>query len=290
MDVEAKRTFKYGFVLREADLRRLIDIVVQQLDKVPGVSIEAPSFRMKFRNGVFANASTLDEVFAQENSGSRQIVRLKCEHKTNEASSPSHVLLEFINADEDDESGSVSLRYQVFGHDRDWVFVTSSLLEERFERMKRFALNQVGTRGWGRALYTLSVPVIVFGVLIATTLFQTGGNGNLPSQKLQAAVSNGQVKDVLSALVFLEQQRELKDRATELSVIKPFAVIMAAVAVLMLVWYFFYKYYPVYNFCWGEYIEEFRKRESARRFWLVVVAIGLVLSFIGSALANKIHW
>jgi hypothetical protein len=293
MDVEAKRTFKYGFVLRETDLRRLIDTAAQQLAKVADVHIGEPSFRMKFRNGVFANASGLDEVFEQENTGSKQIIRLRYEQsatKPSSTSEPSRILLEFVNADADEEPGYVSLRYQVFGHDRDWVFVTSSVLEERFEKMKRFALNQVGTRGWGRLVFLFIFSLFPLGIYFSQFAFDSARKQPTPSQKLQAAASSGQIKDALGALIFLEQQREAKEHTAEISVVKPFGYLFAGGAVLILVWAFFYKYYPVYNFCWGEYIEEFRKKEAARRFWLVVVLIGLVLSFIGSMLANKLHW
>lgn len=144
MDVESRKSFKHGFILKETDLRRLIDTAIQQLEKIPGSKVGQPTFKMKFKNGVLAETPSLDEVLAQENSGSGKIIRLSYGQEATDSPNPSHIFLEFINADEDDETGLVSLRFHVFGHSRDWVFVTSSLLEERFEKIKRFSFNQLG--------------------------------------------------------------------------------------------------------------------------------------------------
>src|SRR6266702_4154876 len=133
MDVESRKTFKFGFVLRESDLRRLVDTISDQFRKLAGPG-EHPGhhFRLKFRNGAIADNTSLDHVLAQENSGSGRIVRLHYEEEVGEeATGITRVSIEFTDVDVDDEPGYVSIRFAVLGHDRDWVFVTSSLLEER---------------------------------------------------------------------------------------------------------------------------------------------------------------
>jgi hypothetical protein len=62
----------------------------------------------------------------------------------------------------------------------------------------------------------------------------------------------------------------------------------AFLLILVFAWLFLLRYYPVYNFCWGEYAEEFQRKESRRQFWLVIIIIGLVVSFLGSMFANNV--
>jgi len=282
MDVEARKSFKYGFVLKESDLRRLVDLARQQLEKAENGGVKPPHFNIKFRNGALANTESLDEVLEQENIGSGQIIRLKCEQAT-DGSAPSRILVEFVNADQDDEVGYVSLRYHVFGHNRDWVFVTSSLLEERLEKIKRFAPNQLSKQA-SRLFVAAILPIVMLGALFAAMLSPTVK----VADRLEAAWKAGIIKDPIQALIFSQRQQESQG-----AFVWPFAAIAMAIAIpvlLTLVWAFFYRYYPIYNFYWGEYVEYFNKRESARKFWLVVVAVGLVLSFLGSMLANKVHW
>lgn len=287
MDVESKRKFKHGFILTESDVRRLIDTVIQQLQKTTDAQLSPPKFRITFRSGVVSDVGALDDVLAQENSGSKKIIRLNYTQHTSEHN-PSSISLEFINADEDDEPDAVSLRYHILGHDRDWVFVTSSLLDERFEKVRRFAPNQLGSRTVSRAVAFILFPLaMILGLFFS---LPSSKGKPTPSERLEHAWSEGNIKDTVSAIIFIEREKEAQEKQKNLAAITPFAFVFGVFIVLLLVWFFFYKYYLVYNFCWGEYVEEFRRKEAARKFWLVVVAVGLALSFLGSVLANRVHW
>jgi hypothetical protein len=294
MDVESRRAFRSGFILKEQDLRRLVDIVKQEFAKLQNVQTRPPVCHIKFRNGVLAETNSIDEVLQQENSGSSQIIRLSYDQVTDESPEPSRIFLEFINADQDDETSSISLRYRVFGHNRDWVFVTSSLLEERFDKIKRFAPNQLATtKGTSRLMLSLLFPIFLSAIVGFSFLFLARNMTNIPrpSEKLAEAVKSGQIKDPIDAIIFIESQKEtgLLLFRGQLSLLKPTLIGIGLIILGIVVVWFFTKYYPIYNFCWGEYIEEFRRKERARRFWLVAVALGLLLSFIGSLLASKFH-
>ena len=60
-------------------------------------------------------------------------------------------------------------------------------------------------------------------------------------------------------------------------------LLMAAVIALV---FLIARYFPIYNFCWGDYTEVFKKREAARTFWLVIIGIGFLVSVMGSIVAN----
>src|SRR4051812_19145601 len=106
---------------------------------------------MTYRNGVIAATDSLDEVLSQENTGSGEIVRLKLEFR--KAKTPYRirgefgVMLEFINVDVEDEPRSIAIRFSIDGQTRDWVFVTSTVLEERVTKIKRLSFNQLNRRG-----------------------------------------------------------------------------------------------------------------------------------------------
>lgn len=264
----------------------MVDLASQQFEKLPNTTLKPPLFRMKLRNGVLAETDSIEEVLGRENSGSGQIVNLSYEQSTTEQT-PSRIAIEFINVDAQDEEGFISIRFHVFGHSRDWVFVTSSLLEERLEKIARFALNQLGGRGSSRLLFyavASLIPLVIWILLLVSE------SSSRPSLRLEEAVKSGRVTNAIDAIILVEREKEKAQSQFPFSASgRPLALLgIGFVCFLAVVW-FFYKYYPVYNFCWGEYVEEFDKKENARRFWLIVVAIGLLLSFLGSLLANKIH-
>jgi hypothetical protein len=193
MQIESKKAFKTGFVLKEPDLRRLVDTVHEQFMKLPSATKSLGRFKVKLRNGALVDASSLDEVLSLENGGSSQIVRLKYEHRVDPDNKTTYIRFEFINADADEESSYTSMQFQVNGENRDWVFVTSSLLEERCERLRRFALNQISGKGPGGFVFRLLPPVIMLLLTIGmmVSMFHSLDNRPQISKLLEAAIQAG---------------------------------------------------------------------------------------------------
>lgn len=298
MDVEARKSFQYGFVLREADLRRLVDTITDQFRKL-GLNREPTThFKLKFRNGVVADNLGIDDVLGQENSGPGQILRLSYTCTLANDDTPATVVsLEFVNADADEEPGYVSMRFHVFGHDRDWVFVTSSLLEERIERIRRWAANQWGSSKHRNPFIRLAgllssfVLVIVVAFTMMTTMDRTTKH-EVAVRQITKQWRNGAVKDPVAVILAIEEARlqDLHALPSQAFPVRPLAILFGALFALVGLGAFAVRYYPVYNFCWGEYLEWFAKREAARRFWLTVIATGFLISFLASILANRIKW
>jgi hypothetical protein len=67
MKTIAKKTFKKPFVLTEQELRRIHDVLEQQIQRVLPAEDVATVYELTFANGVVANPTSLDEIFAQEN-------------------------------------------------------------------------------------------------------------------------------------------------------------------------------------------------------------------------------
>jgi hypothetical protein len=143
MKTEARKVLKHGYWLTEQELRRIVDSLIQQMERVSLRSDIITSFELKFQNGVISETQLIDDVISQENIGSGAINRLKIHMKSMNNTVHPEISLEFINAEAENESDLVAIRYHIVGDDRDWVFVTSSQLEERLGRIKRFVVKQV---------------------------------------------------------------------------------------------------------------------------------------------------
>jgi hypothetical protein len=138
------------------------------------------------------------------------------------------------------------------------------------------------------------------------------------SKLLENARARGEIKDALDGLIFLEKQRESEnakyDKITTrwreeskawkterdewlketkrrndpmLSWQLVAVLTLLPVSTLILVKLFAQRYFPLYNFCWGDYAEMFRRREAAGKYILSSILLALVLSVLGSLIAEQ---
>lgn len=117
-----------GFTLTEQNLRRILDVAKTQLDKIDSDKNHDFKFVLNL-NGIIFESNDIDEVVSLENQGSSSIKKLELQISNKDTNYLIDV--KFNNKSFDEESKSVY--YSVNGEDRDWVFVTSSLIEERIE-------------------------------------------------------------------------------------------------------------------------------------------------------------
>jgi hypothetical protein len=293
MQVESNKAFKTGFVLKETDIRRIVDTIQDQFAKLSSGPKSTGGFTLKLRNGAILETSSLDEVLALENGGSSQITRLNYHHQTEREEPPKQptiASIEFINADSDDATGYTSMRFHVHGDNRDWVFVTSSQLEERCERLRRFALNQLISKGPLAIVFRLVSPMIMLLALLGMMLSLGRSIDSRPqtSMLLEEAIKAGTVKEPIDAILFVERQRDTVKLTKDILPVKYLIFLVSLILILIGVSLFLIRYYPVYNFCWGEYADEFQRKETRRQFWLIIIIIGVVVSFLGSILANNV--
>ena len=79
MNAESRKAYRHGFVLGESDLRRIVDVVSEQIKKLSVDGIARSRFLIKFKNGVTAETGILDDVLAMDNGGSGQITMVRYE-------------------------------------------------------------------------------------------------------------------------------------------------------------------------------------------------------------------
>jgi hypothetical protein len=227
-------------------------------------------------------------VLGQENAGSSQIIAVGVQIATEGAEEDAFTVeLLFSNPELDQDAvGLNSVHYLIQGSSRDWVFVTSSVLEERVTKIRRrWRLRSLSrnTEGVIFAGFLMTMTITVIKLLVSVAKSQVT-SGDL----LGKAIADGTVKTPLDALVVLQKAHE----SAQVTLLDLGGAIITGLAVGLL-WFlacgFVKRYYPLYNFCWGDYVSEFERKESIRKNVLVVVVIGLVISITGSVIANFIR-
>lgn len=301
MKTEARKEFSYGFVLTEQELRRIVDVAVQQLEKVTaddGPPVK-PQIQVKYINGTLTETDTLDDLLSMENVGSRRITRIrvgffemgkKFDDFDTEYQDDVHFIGLTFNDPEVTGASSQSISYVVKGSNRDWVFVTASELDERIAKVKRRTV---------RALLTdtprFFFPALAFlGVLCGFAFMLTNSVSHLSSQPtaqtLEAKWKAGTLRDPIEAMIIEEKDREIDRKSLDpanivnRATLIPISILLSVGLVALL----FVYLSPGYIFCWGDYKKIYETRLKVRRYVFSVVIVGLVVGIIASVIANKI--
>ena len=300
MQVESGKVYLQGFVLKEQDLRRLHELIHDQLKKI-GTELIVFTYNVKYENGALAQLSDFEELFKMENSGSAGIVRLEILATYNNDDSYS-ISIEFRNVDSSNEDSNIPIKHQILGKSRDWVFVTSSLIEERIHKIRRLSLNHLGQRGFGRIIFRLILPMI-FPILFFIPVMLSYSNIDTQHQEnLQRIInienkwSAGKYKEPMQMIIDIEKtkvQSEISNNKPKIyrgmSMPKWAGL---TIVIFLLAMFFLYKYYTVYNFCWGEYLEIFQRKESTRKIILGIIVgtvlLGILVNLLSSYIWEKL--
>jgi hypothetical protein len=284
MKTEAQKRYRRGFFLSEQELRRTVDTVVTQFAKSPCSCIPLTDVELKFRNGAISETNALDDVFQVENGGSSSIDRLRVRIHEPQKDPTYSVELTLARADLDDDDHPI--RYVVRGNDRDWVFVTSSLLEERLSRVRRFVLYEIL---WSRRLFPLITTLVLMIGMVVGISRSTGFGTH--RRALADSVENewrrGVLRDPIEVALRFERARAREEASISLRRIflYPWIIGLASLALLFAV----SKMRPGYTFYWGDAAAAYDRRLKVTYFVLVVVILGTVLSVLGSVLANRLR-
>lgn len=285
MRVEAKKTFKNGFALSEQELRRLVSELRQQAEKVSVGNNPVENYVVKFRNGAIAEALSLDNVLSQENVGSGAIVRLKIELQDSVTDPKSVITTEFINAKDEGEVGSVSMRYTVIGEDRDWVFVTSSELEERLGRIKKVNFS----RFWRAELFTSFFTFLFMISLTLSMVFSVSKMDYPYIDQVENAWRSGELSDPIEVMIALERgSKGTIGDIGKLFIPMGYAVLVGIVGV-MLIWGM-QHFFPPYNFCWGDYVKIYEKKQAQGKFiYVTVLLLAIIIPIAVSLISSLIE-
>lgn len=276
--VESNQSFTFGFVLTEQELRRTIDLCIEQLKKDNSTPTITQKFTIKYSNGAVGDTDSLDLVISEENAGSSRITSLDLEFIDN---LERKININFSDIDSNVISTENSVKYSVKGDSRDWVFVTSSQLEERLKKVSRFSLNTSKRRY--RLLWTLIFP-FSFLILMLVTFFLGSNSKYKMLQGIKADWIAKKLTDPIDAIIRIEETRVSVESFTSMKY--TFLILGIITALLLLLYSYVRMLYPIHNFCWGDYLDTFKRKESTRKTVNTVVIIGLIISIFGGLIAN----
>lgn len=108
--------------------------VRDQFGKLDPQGTVKTDFEVGYKSGAQAATSDLDEILAQENYGSSQVVDLRIDNIIDTAPDKASIMLRFTDIDAGQSEYSAPISFVTQGDSRDRVFVTSAQLEERIKK------------------------------------------------------------------------------------------------------------------------------------------------------------
>lgn len=287
---ESKKGYRSGFALTEGELRRIHEVLVQQIVKTRVGSDFRSTYEVKYRNGSVAHLSSLDELLSEENYGSAGTLRLRMEISDREEDLSNMIGIQFCNRAEDEERYFHSVGFVVLGEDRDWVFVTSSQIDERVAKIKLLALGQFFGRGTSTpAFFALTVlPMLAALSALVFTQVQHAHKAVGQLDLLEGARKAGTIKDPSEIAIQVGRIVLGREEMAFSELIWPSASIIGVILLLMVSGACYSYFQPPYNFLWGDYVPAYEKRRSRGKFLLIAVLLALVIGVVANLISKKL--
>lgn len=277
MKSESSKSFQQGFLLDEQELRRIFDLLCQQMKNITKDDGFETNFEIKFENGVIGQPTSLDEIISQENLGSSAIRRIKMSLWGKGSSANYKISLQFLDPKEESGEDNRAIRYKIEGDDRDWVFITSSQLDERISRIKTFTVSPSFFR---------NLPLL-FLYIVAIVLFLPTFSTNKPATERLSIIeekwSNQEIKDLGQLIIEIERSKIQRDSPNLGINLRKWNLFFIAIFIVAMGLTIFGErmlrfMVPPYNFLWGDYVKVYESRKTKRNFIIVVVMLSLILS------------
>lgn len=285
MRTEISKTFERGFLLSEQELRRIHDTVVQHVARRLQPDEMSRMYEIKYANGGISHPSSIDEVLREENIGSKSIVRFGFVVSGKTPEHNIYIRINFCNAERD--SGSWSIKYDVVGGERDWVFVATSDLNERLNRI----LTLGSSEGWRKGLTSLmGISMAAALLYLVFGLRQNAATQSDALERIQQAWQKGELKDPVDAMLQLERARQLStknDYTGSFPAMIAIPIILVAIQITSSPIGKIYAFlFPQYTFYWGEAVAEYDRRQRMTRLLLGTILGGTVLSILANLLTD----
>jgi hypothetical protein len=147
MKTEIAKYFTHGFILTEQDLTSINEDIAQQMKRETNDDIIS-FFEVKYKSGVKAEKASLNEVISENNSKKWEIQMLKMGSFSKSRTQRPKIEIEFrvppAPVNRDNTKAPYSIYYYISGDERDWVYLTSSKLDDSIAKIKRLPLEYYG--------------------------------------------------------------------------------------------------------------------------------------------------
>jgi hypothetical protein len=286
MRTEAFKSYKQGFSLDEQELRRLYGDALNYIEKKVQRENIQQSFEIKFENGAIAKPSKIDEVLSQENVGTKAIKRLSIilSDRADDIRYANYgIAISFDDVHNHASENPITL--SVIGDERDWVFVTTSELEERIARTSSMRVDKKGI---------LSVLLLLATLALIVSMWQLLGNENKRFfDGLREQHKAGQLTDPIDAMIRIgERQQELTSGSRmRWPLMLSFGLLLLVSGARLIenrIASFLNYVFPSYIFYWGSAVAYHERRRKYLNIIFVVIILAGLVGVVSSLIANGI--
>ena len=130
------------------------------------------------------------------------------------------------------------------------------------------------------------MAMLFFVTLIGIT--DAPDNTNKAAIELEQKWKKGEIKDAVEAIIYLEKAKHPLVSTSPFREHKVTLIVVGLILILLSAFILVLKYYPIFNFCWGDYLNQFEKIEGQRKIIIWVIIFGLIISVVGGIIANAI--
>lgn len=165
MKTELRKPFTHGFVLTEQELRRIYDTMVQQMKSIRKEDFSS-FFELRYKNGVRAEKASLEEIISDNNIGIWEIQELKMTLFKKSSAQETRIEIELrvppAPPSKEATTRPYSIQYYIVGDKRDWVYLTSSQLDDRIAKIKQLPIFDYGILAIVIGGFTLLISLVSF--------------------------------------------------------------------------------------------------------------------------------
>jgi hypothetical protein len=285
---EIAKAYDWGFVLSEQDLRRIIQTCQEDISK-NYKDDHRQNINVKLKNGSIIECQNIDDIFSIENAASKSVEYIKIDFIPNDdTKSEWSISINFQNPFVSRESWN-SVNFVVSGDSRDWVFVTTTDIEERIKKTKTTIPYHL--------LFSKKEEILLVCTIIGATLcvisyysdinyFQSIALNDLKLRHKEGFLKDG--IEAISILEFLLNKYKMEQR---LYTIKSLIIFVSPVILGYLLSSLMRWLCPPFNFYWGDNISILdRKRNASKIIWAglgIGILASLIAGFLYSYLTGK---
>jgi hypothetical protein len=278
MRTEIVKKFRWGFVLGEPELRRVLKRMIEAGAKEQNGVEPTYHARAVLKDGTVIDTQNVDEVFQLENGGMRAIQKVELATAASPPASDWSIGVTFQDGNSNIKSWE-SVQMEISSASRDWAFVTAADLEDSIRRTKILAWDPLQTSRLATFI------TLIVGMLLITWISPYLGMSSTTDVQLKERYEAGEFKDAIEALIFIESRK-----AESLKTVQWFMPLLFAIPFIV-GWVFvrcmmFLR--PSYNFYWGDYITKYdRQKKFGNAVWTLVV-LGIVVSVAANFFSKKL--
>ena len=272
MKTEVKPKIKSAFKLDDTEITRIKDAMNDQIKKNSGSDANF-KYEVKYNNGVIAEHTAIGDITSEENFGSKSVRRVSLQAES--VSDPdTKIIVNFSDISFDDDKDDYPISYEVYSSDKDWTFVTASIVDERIEKIRRNAFINL-LLGGIRPEFFLFTMMRVFGAFISVSLAMKS-----PAEALaQIDAARLSSKDVFEYVYKIDRIQASRNTYYQRS---PDWLMLATLVMMMAVFFIgrIKKIFPMYVFYWGDRVKSYDFRVGVIKVVLGSVGLAFLVGII----------